>query len=326
MVAKWTRASVGDLADSISQTHSFDKEQLIFLNTSDIFKGTFLHRSYSPVKDFPGQAKKSIREDDILLSEIRPANGRYAFVNTRADDYVVSTKLMVIRVRERVVPRYLYHFLTNKQTLRWLQHLAESRSGTFPQITFEQVSSLAMNLPPKEEQKAIVAFIDSLDDKIELNRRTNETLEEMARALFRSWFVDFDPVSAKMEGHQPYGMHDKTAALFPDSFEESVLGEIPKGWSVESVGDVVRTVGGGTPSTKDPAFWEGGTHCWATPRDLSKLQSPILLDTERKVTDAGVAKISHRLLPKEYFYLIVLRSVRRFCSQSRGIEPRIYSA
>jgi type I restriction enzyme S subunit len=77
---------------------------------------------------------------------------------------------------------------------------------------------------------AIAHILGTLDDKIELNRRMNETLEAMARVLFKSWFVDFDPVRAKMEGRQPHGMDAETAALFPDAFEESELGEIPKGW------------------------------------------------------------------------------------------------
>lgn len=157
------------------------------------------------------------------------------------------------------------------------------------------------NLPvpqiPVRQQRTIAHILGTLDDKIELNRRMNETLEEMARALFKSWFVDFDPVRAKMEGRQPFSMDDETAALFPDSFEDSPLGEIPKGWNIASIGEVVKVMGGGTPSTKEPLFWDGGTHCWATPKDLSKLQSPVLLDTERKVTDAGLAKISSGLLP-----------------------------
>jgi len=83
--------------------------------------------------------------------------------------------------------------------------------------------------PPLPEQRAIARILGTLDDKIELNRRMNETLEAMARALFKSWFVDFDPVRAKAEGREPAGMDAETAALFPDSFEETELGEVPKG-------------------------------------------------------------------------------------------------
>jgi len=229
MVGDWPLVTVGQLADSISDTHKFGKDHLIFLNTSDVLLGKILHNTYSSVHDWPGQAKKSIRRDDILFTEIRPANGRWAYVDLDAEDFVVSTKLMVIRSRPgNVVPRFLYHFLTSSQTTQWLQHLAESRSGTFPQITFDQVAELELALPPLGAQAAIADFLDGIDDKIELNRRMNETLEAMARALFKSWFVDFDAVRAKVEGRDP-GLPQPLADLFPNSFEDSELGEIPKG-------------------------------------------------------------------------------------------------
>ena len=148
--------------------------------------------------------------------------------------------------------------------------------------------------------------LGTLDDKIELNRRMNETLEAMARALFKPWFVDFDPVRAKAwpeaeagagaEGDP--GLPQALADLFPDSFEDSELGEIPRGWEVKSIGDLANVVGGTTPSTKNSAYWDGGEHAWATPKDLSALSVPVLLDTERRITDAGLAKIGSGLLPK----------------------------
>jgi type I restriction enzyme S subunit len=246
MAGEFPTAKVGDLAMSISDTHKMKEEKLIFLNTSDILLGKILHRTYTPVKHWPGQAKKSIRRNDILFSEIRPANGRWVFVDEAADDFVVSTKLMVIRSKtEEILPKYLYQFLTSKETSGWLQHLAESRSGTFPQITFDQIAALDIPLPPLPEQRAIAHGIGTLDDLIELNRETNEILEEMARALFKSWFVDFDPVRAKLEGRPPAGMDAATAALFPDHFQDSELGQIPKGWEVVTVGDIAeQSIGG----------------------------------------------------------------------------------
>jgi type I restriction enzyme S subunit len=94
-----------------------------------------------------------------------------------------------------------------------------------------------VNLPPPGQQRAIADVLSTFDDKIELNRRMNQTLESMARAFFRSWFVDFDPVVAKAEGRQPFGMSAEVAGLFPSEFRESELGVIPKGWTVESIGD-----------------------------------------------------------------------------------------
>src|SRR5207253_4976332 len=102
----------------------------------------------------------------------------------------------------------------------------------------------------------IVATLGALDDKIELNQRMNETLEAMARALFKSWFVDFGPARAKSEGRDP-GLPKHFAALFPDCFEDSELGEIPKGWATTCIGDLADVVGGSTPSTKEPRYWEG---------------------------------------------------------------------
>ena len=149
----------------------------------------------------------------------------------------------------------------------------------------------------KNEQRAIAHILGTLDDKIELNRRMTATLEAMARALFKSWFVDFDPVRAKAEGRDP-GVPQHIADLFPDSFQHSELGEIPKGWRITTIADLAEIVGGSTPSTKEPAYWEGGTHYWATPRDLSGLWIPVLIETERRITDAGLSQISSGLLPK----------------------------
>ena len=133
----------------------------------------------------------------------------------------------------------------------------------------------------------------ALDDKIELNRLMNETLEAMARGLFKDWFVDFGPTRAKAESRDPY-LAPEIWDLFPDKLDEDGK---PEGWEVSEIGQEVDAVGGATPSTKEPAYWEEGEQHWATPKDLSKLSSPVLLDTDRKITDAGVKKITSGLLP-----------------------------
>jgi type I restriction enzyme S subunit len=109
--------------------------------------------------------------------------------------------------------------------------------------------------------------------------------------------VDFDPVRAKADGRDP-GLPRPLADLFPDRLEDSERGEIPAGWQIKSIGDLADVVGGTTPSTKEPAYWDGETHAWATPKDLSGLSVPVLLDTERRITDAGLSQIGSGLLPK----------------------------
>ncbi|MDB9453067.1 restriction endonuclease subunit S [Dolichospermum circinale CS-534/05] len=186
---------------------------------------------------------------------------------------------------------YMFHYLKAR-----IQR--EATGSVQDNINLATLNRLYFPLPPLSEQKAIAHILSSLDDKIELNRQMNETLEAMARAIFKSWFVDFDPVSAKRSGRQPAGMDAATANLFPDEFEESSLGLIPKGWRVSTIGESVKIVGGSTPSTKNPDYWEGGTIHWTTPKDLSSLSTPVLLNTERKITELGLKQISSGLLPK----------------------------
>ena len=198
---------------------------------------------------------------------------------------------------DQLEPRFLFYLLTSAEFQANLDAVKTHGSMAADYVSMTDQRDFRLTFPPIREQKAIAAVLGALDDKIDLNRRMNATLEAMARALFQSWFVDFDPVRAKLDGRKPLGMDAATAALFPDSFTDSDFGHVPKGWVVKPVGDVVTTVGGATPSTKEPKYWESGIHHWTTPKDFSSLQAPILLDTSRKITDAGLAKISSGLLP-----------------------------
>ena len=189
-MSEWQEVRLGTIVASVSETFKFTDKQVVFLNTSDILADKFLHADLSDPKKLPGQAKKRIKKGDLLFSEIRPANKRYALVNFDADDYVVSTKLMVLRSKGNIDPTYLKLFLTSEETLDYLQMIAEDRSGTFPQITFDILDRMELMVPPLPEQKAIASVLSSLDDKIDLLHRQNTTLERMAETLFRQWFVE----------------------------------------------------------------------------------------------------------------------------------------
>lgn len=181
--------------------------------------------------------------------------------------------------------------------LKTLNLHSMNTDSAVPGLNRDNAHALEVRVPPVSEQKSIADFLQHLDDRITLLRESNTTLEAIAQALFKSWFVDFDPVHAKMQGRAPEGMDEATAALFPVSFEDSELGSVPKGWRVMPVGDAVETVGGATPDTKTPAYWEPAEHHWTTPKDLSGIASPVLLGTERKLSSAGVKKINSGLLP-----------------------------
>lgn len=128
-----------------------------------------------------------------------------------------------------------YQLLAHRSQLQSLATGAAQQN-----LSGQQIKELVLPFPSLGEQRAIGSYLRTLDDRITLLRETNATLEAIAQALFKSWFVDFDPVRAKMEGRAPEGMDEATAALFPDSFEESELGLVPKGWRVGSLGDVAR--------------------------------------------------------------------------------------
>lgn len=219
-----------ELIDSVSIKHPFSKKNVVFLNTSDIEEGNILKKEYSKIDDLPGQAKKSIQPNDILYSEIRPKNKRYAYINFECDDYVVSTKLMVLRNinPDLVHSKYLYYFLIDQKTVNYLQNIAESRSGTFPQITFSEVKNLKLDLPSIEKQITIINIMDTLNEKINNNNKIIANLEELSQTLFKRWFVDFEFPNEEGNPYKSSG----------GEMIDSELGKIPSNWKIYKLKDI----------------------------------------------------------------------------------------
>ena len=166
---------------------------------------------------------------------------------------------MVLRCNDIADNKFIYTYLTSKDVLEYLQMVAEDRSGTFPQITFDIIANMEVELPSIEEQRRIAAILSSLDDKIDLLRRENATLEAMAETLFRQWFVE--------------------------EAKEEVM-----------IGDVVKTTSGGTPSRKQSEYYENGTICWVKSKELD---GSFISSTEELITEEAVAKSSAKMLPEK---------------------------
>jgi len=184
--AGWESVTISDMVESISETYPLkDVEKVIFLNTGDILAGCFLHDDYSPVKGLPGQAKKTIQKDDILFSEIRPKNKRHAFVDFDVSDYVVSTKLMVLRSRGNVESLFTYFLLKQESTTNHLQMMAESRSGTFPQITYTQLETVRFTLPDCDKLLSYFCsqFLGPQFEQSRKRDRESETLTKLRDTL-----------------------------------------------------------------------------------------------------------------------------------------------
>jgi len=243
----------------------------------------------------------ALKEGDIILST-SASLGRVAVVGAEGVDAIAYTGLIRMRPRDhRVFAPFIRYLLASSDFQNQIE--AAGVGSVIKHFGPMHLKRMSLNLPSPEEQRTITHILGTLDDKIELIRRMNETLEAIARALFKSWFVDFDPVRAKMNGEPPeticqrLGLTPDLLALFPDRLVDSELGEIPVGWGVSSIGEQVEVVGGGTPSTKESEYWEGGTIHWTTPKDLSGLPDKVLLRTERKITEKGLQAISSDLLP-----------------------------
>lgn len=237
------------------------------------------------------------RPGDLVFTQ-RGTLGQVALVpNGPWDKYVVSQSQMKATLDpEKADPLFIYYYFSNPAEKQYI--LANAIQTGVPHTNLTQLRGHPISIPSINEQRAIASVLGALDDKIEHNRRTARTLERLVLAIFRAWFVDFEPVKAKAEGATSFpSMPQEVFDALPTRFVDSEIGPVPEGWEVKAIGDVVTAKGGGTPSTKSPEFWDGGEHCWATPRDMSRLSHPVLLDTERHITEAGVNVISSGILP-----------------------------
>ncbi len=229
-MAEWKYCTIGDLCDTISDTYKRNDNEVILINTSDVLDGEVLNHTPVANVNLKGQFKKTFKRDDILYSEIRPANKRFAFIDfDNTSKYIASTKLMVLRPRENVVlPRFLYAILKSKAVIDELQHLAETRSGTFPQITFSsELSPMEIMLPDLTTQKQIVSILSAIEGKIRLNTAINDNLEQQAQAIFKAWFVDFLPFGGVMPDDWRMGKLKEILSLKKNSIKAGTDIELP---------------------------------------------------------------------------------------------------
>lgn len=235
-MAEWIECTIGDLCSTISDTYKGNDEKVVLVNTSDVLEGKVLNHTAVLNKNLKGQFKKTFKKYDILYSEIRPANKRFAFVDfENTSNYIASTKLMVLRHNDKVLPEFLYAILKSNYVIAELQHLAETRSGTFPQITFSsELSPMKVSLPDKKTQEQIVSVLSSIEQKMDANVQINNNLEQQAQTLFKSWFVDFEPfdesfIDSPIGTKIPHSLQMVQIGSLPHILE---TGKRPKGGAV----------------------------------------------------------------------------------------------
>lgn len=274
------------------------------------------------------------QDGDTLFARITPCleNGKTAKASGLGDGVIAhgSTEFIVMSAKEPEYDEDFVYYLARMPEFRsYAQSRMEGTSGR-QRVSWQSLAEFDFEFPEKEERKKIGGILKSLDDKIQINNRLNQTLEQIAQAIFKSWFVDFDPVKAKiavleaggtaelaelaamsvisakdedalkkLQAEQPeaYAELAQTAALFPSKMVDSELGEIPEGWEIFALSALVNLTGGGTPKRSEPSFW-GGEIPWFSVRDVPVNGNIFVIDTEEKITELGLKKSSTRLLPQ----------------------------
>jgi len=330
---KWHRCRLADVADINPDSLGPDwpYEHMQYVDISSVGEGMLKESPHRlSLSEAPSRARRLVKAGDTVLSTVRPNRRSMFFVRETIPDLVVSTGFAVIRPRQEVIePLYLYAIVFDRRFTAYL--VSRQRGAAYPAVLPSDIAEAEILLPPLPEQRAIARILGTLDDKIELNRRMNETLEAMAQALFKSWFVDFDPVvvNALRAGNpipekfaaraahyrdnpNALGLPEDILRLFPARFVDSELDPIPEGWEVKALPDIVDIVLGGTPKTSIAEYW-GGEVLWASAKDISNTSDIFITKTERTITRFGLEKSNAKLLPAGTTVITSRGTVGKLC-------------
>lgn len=340
MGSNWTTSRIDQIA-TVKSGKRLPKEESLtdkktaypYIRLVDIEQGK-IHASNIKYLEPSTQQKISryiVETDDVCLAIVGHTIGMVFYVEDEWNKAnLTENAARLTDISPSFNPRYIYYYLTSPVgQSEIISRKVGSAQGKLP---LYNIKGLEIKAPDRTTQDRIADILLSLDKKIALNRQINQTLEQMAQALFKSWFVDFDPVvdnaldagffeqdlefpdellcraearKAVRKSADFKPLPEDIRQIFPAAFEEcsepslGLGGWIPGGWVVSTTGDEFTVKGGSTPSTANPEFWEGGNIHWTSPKDLSGSKEKIMLDTERKITCAGLNKITSGLLPSE---------------------------
>ena len=300
----WRTVTLGDVIDlrlsSVDKKTKDNEHAVQLCNYMDVYNNSFIFADMDFMTATATEreiSNCSLTVGDVVItkdSEKYDDIGVPALVREDIPDLVCGYHLAILRPDSQKLDGMFLFYALNAVEVQQQFHSYANGVTRFG-LRKADIGLVEIPLPPLSEQRAIAHILGKLDDKIELNRRMNETLEEIARVLFKSWFIDFDPVRAKMEGRDP-GLPKHLADLFPDRLVDSELGPIPEGWEAGVLDDAIELLSGGTPRTSETSYWNGDIP-WYTAKDAPSLSDIFVLDTERTITQAGVENSSTKILP-----------------------------
>jgi len=223
-------------------------------------------------------AQHKLRIGDIVYGR-RGDIGRRALITPKEDGWICGTGCLRISLGDTLLnPLFLYYFLGQPRVIEWIFN--QAIGATLPNLNTEIIRSIQILYPSLLTQRKIAAILSAYDDMIENNTRRIAILEEMAQSLYREWFVHF-----RFPGHEK------------KRFVESELGLIPEGWEVKTIEEAIEILGGGTPSTSNSEYWNGGDVNWFSPSDLTSAGTMFMTNSTKKITTLGLQKSSARMFP-----------------------------
>ncbi len=265
-----------------SQLHQSDyvDEGVPVIMPKDIVSGKVAPEGVARVRleDAERLSQHRLQRGDIVYGR-RGDIGRHAFITAKEEGWLCGTGCLRISVGNGAVDSlFLHYYLGQDQLIGWIEN--QAIGATMPNLNTDILRRMPITYPPLPTQRKIASILCAYDDLIELNLRRIAILEEMAMRLYREWFVHF-----RFPGHEHVRMVD------------SEMGGVPEGWKVQPIGDVVEIVGGGTPSTQEAQYWEGGSIVWFTPSDLTKAGTMFIRDSAKRITELGLRNSSARVFP-----------------------------
>lgn len=303
----------------------------IFLSAKNVTLSGF---SFNEIQFISEEKDKELRKgklcrNDIILTT-RGTLGNVAFYDNSVifENLRINSGMVIVRSSSKWSPKYLYYIFSSSDFQN--QILSLTSGSAVPQLPIRDLNKIRLPYTELNTQEKIVSFMDAITNKISLNNQINETLEAMAQAIFKSWFIDFDPVKAKMKAKEQgldadgvnraamriissktdpeleamkqaspedYNNLENIASHFPEELVESELGLIPKGWEVSILSELVTIIGGGTPKRSEASYWNGEIP-WFSIKDLPEKNNIFVINTDEKITDLGLKRSSTKLLRK----------------------------
>ena len=275
MKEDWKECKLGDVVE-INQNSFSEKENWLFVNyldTGSITENKISEIQYINLIDekLPSRAKRKVKKNSIIYSTVRPNQKHFGIIKSFPENFLVSTGFAVLDVNKKIAfPDFVYYYLIQNENTESLHAIAEQTTSAYPAIKPSDIADISINLPPLATQQKIAQILSSLDDKIELNNKINDNLEQQAQAIFKSWFVDFEPFG----------------------------GVMPEGWKMGKLSEIGTIVGGSTPSKAKSEYYAKKGIAWITPKDLSNDKSKFISHGEIDITEQGFKNCSAIKMPK----------------------------